>query len=106
MKLLTKELEEKLRKNNRPAKKDPLVIAHFFNPVGAGDWYAIEYHPRDNTFFGYVSIFHDPMMDELGYFSLDELQSYGGLMGLGIERDVHWQPKPLSEVKKEVTPAL
>jgi hypothetical protein len=36
---------------------------------------------------------------ELGSFSLEELQGYKGPLGLGIERDIHFQPKPLSQCK-------
>lgn len=106
MQLLTKTVEERLRKNNRPLKKDPLVVEHFFNPTGGQDWYVISYHPRERNFFGYVSLFHDPMMDELGYFSLAELEEFKGPFGLGIERDLHWEPRPLSEVRKMATPSL
>ena len=35
---------------------------------------------------------------EAGYFSLSELKSIKGPFGLGIERDMHWQPRPLTEV--------
>jgi len=37
---------------------------------------------------------------EYGYFSLSEMQAIN-VGGLGIERDVHFSPKRLSEVKKE-----
>jgi hypothetical protein len=65
--------------------------------LGAGDWYATEYDPVDRIFFGYASIFHD-WNDEWGYTSLDELATYKGQFGLGIERDRYWQEKPASEV--------
>ena len=34
---------------------------------------------------------------ELGYFSLNELESVRGPLGLGIERDKSFKPKPLKE---------
>jgi hypothetical protein len=71
-------------------KKDPLVIAKFFNPGGSGTWYATEYDPEYNEFFGFVSILGGEC-DEWGYFSLDELQSYSGNYGQGIERDIYWK---------------
>jgi len=37
-------------------------------------------------------------MAELGTFSLDELQSYKGRFGLGIERDLHFKARTLKEV--------
>jgi hypothetical protein len=39
---------------------------------------------------------------ELGYFSLSELEGVTGLMGLPIERDLHWQPRTLKEIAPEL----
>jgi hypothetical protein len=39
---------------------------------------------------------------ELGYFVLSELTSVNGPMGLKIERDRHFQPQTLKEVKAHV----
>jgi hypothetical protein len=97
MKLMNKELEEQFARIGRQeGKNDPIVVARFFNPCGAGDWWATEYDAGENMFFGYVSIFGDHC-DEWGYFSLDELESVKGPLGIGIERDLHWTPKPVSE---------
>lgn len=98
--LLTQELEQALKKNSIRGK-DPLVLAHFFNPGGRGDWFAIKLW-RNGLMYGYVSIFGD-WNDELGDFSMDELAEYKGMFGLGIERDLHWEPKHLSEVRKQYT---
>jgi hypothetical protein len=98
MKLITKTLEKRFARVGSQANvKDPLIIAKFFNPTGAGTWYATEYDPKTRTFFGYVSIFGD-WNDEWGYFSLDELASYRGKFGLGIERDLYFKEQPASEV--------
>jgi hypothetical protein len=37
--------------------------------------------------------------EELGYFSLSELQEYRGTLGIGIERDLSFQPTPLSQLR-------
>ena len=98
MKLLTKGLLERFAKVGRQEETaDPIVIAKFFNPTGAGTWYATEYDPTDRIFFGYVSIFGD-WNDEWGSFSLDELESYSGKFGLGIERDLSFVEQPISQV--------
>ena len=100
MKLLTKALEKRFAQvGSQENVKDPIIIAKFFNPTGAGTWYATEYDPKDRIFFGYVSIFGD-WNDEWGYFSLDELESYKGRFGLGIERDLYFGEKPASQVIK------
>ncbi len=98
MKLLTKELLARFAKvGSQEEAKDPLVIAKFFNPAGAGTWYATEYDPESKEFFGYVSIFGD-WNDEWGSFSLAELESYRGKLGLGIERDLYFDEKKISEI--------
>lgn len=99
MKFLTKELEERFaRIGSQENEPDPIVVAKFFNPTGAGTWYATEYDPATRIFFGYVSIFGD-WNDEWGYFSLDELQSYKGRLGLGIERDLYFSEQRISKLE-------
>jgi len=102
MKLMTKELEERFRQIGSQENKDPIVIAKFFNPVGAGTWLATEYDPKDKIFFGYVSIFGD-YCDEWGYFSLEELESVKGPFRLGIERDLYFKETPASILIKKYT---
>ena len=98
MKLITKKLEKRFAQVGRQENvKDPLIIAKFFNPAGAGTWYVTEYDPKSRVFFGYVSIFGD-WNDEWGSFSLDELQAYKGRFGLGIERDLYFKEQPASIV--------
>ena len=98
MKLLTKELLTRFAKIGRQEdSSDPIVVAKFFNPTGAGTWYATEYNPMEKMFFGYVSIFGD-WNDEWGHFSLEELENYRGRFGLGIERDLHFEECPASKI--------
>lgn len=98
MKLLTKELLARFAKLGRQEdSSDPVVVVKFFNPTGAGTWYATEYDPESKEFFGYVSIFGDDC-DEWGSFSLVELENYRGKFGLGIERDLYFDEKRISEV--------
>lgn len=98
MKLLTIELLDRFAKIGRQEdSSDPIVVAKFFNPTGAGTWYATEYDPESKEFFGFVSIFGD-WNDEWGSFSLAELENYQGKFGLGIERDLYFDEKKISEV--------
>jgi len=95
--LLTAEIRKALPKlyaNENVA--DPIVIVKFFNPGGAGTWLATEFD-GDDTFFGWVTLGMGPGCDELGYFSLSELESFTGRFGLGIERDLHFGNPTLSE---------
>jgi hypothetical protein len=57
----------------------------------------MEYCPERNLCFGWVEGFEP----ELGYFSLDELAEIKGPLGLRIERDLNFCPKPLSEIKNK-----
>jgi hypothetical protein len=73
---------------------DAIAQVKFFTPTSSWTWWATEYDPETRTFFGLVEGFER----ELGYFSLDELQEFRGPFGLGIERDLYWDPKPLKDV--------
>lgn len=100
MKLLTKQILANFKKQGHTdfkSSNEVKIIAKFFNPVGAGNWYAVEYDEKERVFFGFVSLFNDEN-DELGYFSLDELESYRGPLGSGIERDMHFGDHTLQEV--------
>lgn len=96
MKLMTKAIEKRFAEVGRQEHvKDPIIITKFFYPRGAGTWYATEYNPEDRCFFGFVTGLGS---DELGYFSLTEIEQFRDSWGLGIERDLHWSEKPLSSV--------
>jgi hypothetical protein len=109
MELLPEELRQQLPPlYSQEHEPDPMVYVKFFHPLSHWTWYAYEGSPVDENgyydtssekvdfvFFGWV--YGD--VPELGYFSLSELESVN-VMGLGIERDVHFTPMRLSEVKK------
>ena len=98
MKLLTNELIKRFEEvGSQEVIDDPIVIAKFFNPQGAGTWYATEYLPDEKIFFGYVSTFGDHC-DEWGNFSLVELEDFKGRLGLGIERDLYFKEQPISKL--------
>ncbi len=75
--------------------KDPIMQCKFFTPDSGWTWYASEFDGED-IFFGYVI----GLDDELGYFSLAELQAARGPFGLPIERDIYFEPTRLSVVKR------
>lgn len=95
---MTKEILKLFQKyQNQSWFKDPIVICKFFNPTGAGTWYATEFDEETEIFFGFVSIFGD-WNDEWGNFTLAELESFRWRFGLGIERDRHFKPQRFSEI--------
>jgi len=65
----------------------------FFTPDSSWTWYATEFDGED-IFFGLVV----GQEVELGYFSLSELLSVRGPLGLPVERDLYFVPKPLNEL--------
>jgi hypothetical protein len=99
MKLLTVEIRKKLPPLYSQDGKGGEAIAQvkYFSPSSSWTWYGVEFDGQD-TFFGLV----DGHCKELGYFSLSELESARGPMGLPIEWDLHWQPKTLEEIAPEM----
>ncbi len=99
MKLLTKQIRQGLPPLYGQEKElDPIAYVKFFDPTGRGTWYGLEFDGKDR-FFGWVASPLGADCDELGYFLLSELASVRCRFGLGIERDLHFKPTPLSKVK-------
>lgn len=97
MKLLTEELRKALPPlYSQENEKDPVVVCKFFLPMTKWTWCATEFDGKD-TFFGFVS----GEYPELGYFALSELENAEGPYGLGVERDMFFEPVRLSVVKRE-----
>jgi hypothetical protein len=82
---------------SQEAVEDPIVHVKFFTPDASATWLALEFDGVDE-FFGWVTM-GDPDCAELGYFSLAELERARGPLGLPIERDLYFDPCPLSEAK-------
>lgn len=96
MMLLTKKNKKDLPKLYAQEKLGDDAIAHvkFFTPWSSWTWYATEFDGED-TFFGLV----DGLEKELGYFSLSELSSIKGPVGLKIERDRYFRPTRLGDLR-------
>jgi hypothetical protein len=88
MKLITKEIKEKLTNNTGDANVDKPWLK-LFNPVGIGTWYISEYDETTGDMFGLC----DLGFPELGYVNFNELKSLKLPMGLSIERDKSWYPE-------------
>ncbi len=106
MELLTKVLLEKFKKQgntNNMKPENTKIVVKFFGGAQAR-WYAVEYNPETRIFFGFVSLFND-YNDELGYFSLDELENIKfPPLGLGIERDMYFGDHTLKEIMDGARP--
>jgi len=68
------------------------ALVKFFHPMSSWRWYAGEFDGQD-IFNGVVS----GHFVEYGCFSLSELQNVV-ILGMGIERDRHFAPRPMTEV--------
>lgn len=90
-------------------REDTLAQVKFFTPDAGWTWYASEgsyvdengYYDTDKPkvdfiFFGLVA----GLEVEYGYFSERELKSVRGALGLPIERDLYFEPKPLRELRE------
>jgi len=111
MMLLTAEIKKKLPalySNETKSVADTMVMIKFFTPDGNWTWYVTEGSPVDADgyydtdkpkvdymFFGLV----DGAYPELGYFSLSELMSIRGHLGLPVERDRYFDPISLEELR-------
>jgi hypothetical protein len=108
--LLTKALQKSLPAlYSQENTEDPIIRLHMFNPMGQGDWWVTEGswegEPTDGNpgedfiMFGLC----DLGFPELGYVSLNEMKSVHLPFGMGIERDLHWVPVPLSTIQEKVS---
>ena len=78
-------------------QKDPLCYVKLFTPDSNWTWFIIEFSKANrSTCYGYVQ----GLDSELGYFTLEELESVHGPLGLAIERDLAFTPTPLITIKK------
>jgi hypothetical protein len=79
---------------SQEAVEDPIVRVKFFHPLSSFRWYVTEFDGED-LLFGLVQ----GLEEELGYFSLSELESVR-VLGLPVERDLYFQPQPLSALRQ------
>jgi len=97
-KLISKELLETIPAlYSTEELKDPICQIKLFTPDADWTWYIIEINKEDKDYcYGYVI----GMDSELGYFTLSEIESVIGPLGLSVERDKFFKPTSLSEIKK------
>ena len=96
MKLMTKEITKKAQKQfPKGSDMAQMVVAKFFDPCGSWTWYLMNQDPDDPDYlWGIVKGFEV----EAGSFSLAELSSVKDKLGIGIERDLWFTPKPAKEI--------
>ena len=76
-------------------QNNPIAYVKLF--LDGWTWFITEISIDNNICFGYVI---SPFGAELGYFSLEEIKSINGTLGIGVERDLSFKPTKLSIIKK------
>lgn len=95
MELLTPEiLEEFKRLGKQEIGPDTIVVCKYFHPAMQPTWYATEYDPGREKFFGYV----DSEFGEWGPFTLAQLKSLD-TFGMEIDRDLGFKTCKFSELE-------
>ena len=94
MKLLTKPIIKKAQAQYKHSSDldNQDIVAKFFNPMGSWTWYLMNLHEDKDYAWGIV----DGNAVEMGSWLMSEL------LGLGIERDIHFRSVPASELWKEL----
>ena len=96
MELIPQEIKELIPKlYETEEQNDPIAYVKLF--LDGWTWYITELSIDNNICFGYVI---SPFESELGYFSLNEIKSIKGSLGLSVERDISFKPTKLSRIKK------
>ena len=96
MKLMTKTIENKipaLYSGEKTPLDEKICHVRFFHPFSSWTWFATEFDPKTGIFFGWG----DGSFPEWGNFSFKEMKDLK-INGLGIERDMHFTPKPMKEI--------
>jgi hypothetical protein len=102
MKLLTAEITRKLEQTplySQENNENPEIIVKFFTPDSSWTWYVTEGRFEEGTwlFFGLTDTGRE---QELGYFTLAQLEEVRGQFKLPVERDMHFNGKKLNDVRK------
>ncbi len=94
--LIPESLRATLLRNGATPEADHAPVVKLFDPTGAATWLLSEMLPHNpDLLFGLCDL--GMGYPELGYVSLAELESVKGRLGLGIERDLHFEGRfPLS----------
>lgn len=80
-------------------RDDDLAVARvkLFDPTSSWTWYIAAYDPDTREAYG-LTQGHEL---EEGYISMAEIVEHRGRFGLPVERDLHWFPRTLREIRQE-----
>jgi hypothetical protein len=99
MELIPKELINTIPKLYETEDTDPIIYVKLFTPDANWSWFVSELSIDKDICFGLVI---SPFVEdeEMGYFSLNELKTVRGKLGLPVERDLWFNPTKLSDIKR------
>lgn len=104
MKLVTKEVEKRLQEyplySQDGKKKDAICVVKFFMCGVNYTWYVLEADLEKKVLFGITINSHGEA--EYGYTSLSELETVKNSWGLGVERDLYFEPTKLSDIDDDI----
>lgn len=76
------------------AAADPIAKVKLFNPTGIGTWYIAGFDPETGIAYGVATL----QETEAGDFDINEIAAFRGRFRLPIERDLYFDPAPLSAI--------
>ena len=100
MELMPQKIKDQIPKlYETESQIDPIVYVKLFTPDANWSWFITELSIDKDICFGLVI---SPFVEngELGYFSLNELKTVRGKLGLPVERDLWFKPTKLSDIKR------
>ena len=100
MELMPQKIKDQIPKlYETESQIDTIVYVKLFTPDANWSWFITELSIDKDICFGLVI---SPFVEngELGYFSLNELKTVRGKLGLPVERDLWFKPTKLSDIKR------
>lgn len=100
MELIPQKIKDQIPKlYETESQIDPIVYVKLVTPDANWSWFITELSIDKDICFGLVI---SPFVEngELGYFSLNELKTVRGKLGLPVERDLWFKPTKLSDIKR------
>ena len=77
--------------------KNKLIHLHFF--LAGIQWYAAEYDPRTEVFYGFVVMANDYLNSEWEYFSLQDLKGLRWRKLIEVELNPYFNPKVAGKIE-------
>ena len=100
MELLTDDIQKQAEGQYKlGSDMDQEIVAKFFTPWSNWTWYLMNKSPDTDYCWGIVR----GIALEMGSFSIDELESIAGPLGMNIERDQHFTPIKAKTLWKELS---